>query len=69
MHVLMLKIELDQRVGVCISPIDFLFLPRTEALSNLDPPNLHFLNAAIDEWAASNTSKGRTSDVSIHSEH
>lgn len=37
--------------------VDFLFLPRTDALSSLDPPTLHFLNAAIDNRAASNTSR------------
>lgn len=41
----------DGIVGIVV----FLFLPRIEAFSNLEPPVRHFLNATIEEREASNT--------------
>jgi hypothetical protein len=46
-----------QGVEVPSSSFVFLFLPRMEAFCNLTPPARHFLKAAIDSLADSNTSR------------
>lgn len=47
--------EINHKVRDSSYSVDFLFLPRMEAFWNLGPPIRHFLNAAIEDWAASYT--------------